>query len=85
LTIETKRNICPPIGNPFPRVVNFQNLLLGELDDARLYILNVLEKLVLLGVDKDSKCLGAYYVLGSLTLVSKEAASALPWLYQAIV
>ena len=85
LTIETKRSICPPIGNPFPRIVNFQNLLLGELDDVRLYILNVLEKLVLLGVDKDNKCLGAYYVLGALTLVSKDAAAALPWLYQAII
>ena len=85
LSNETKRNICPPVGNPFPRVINFQNLLLDELDDVRLYILNILEKLVLSGVDKDSKCLGAYYVLGALTLVSKEAASALPWLYQAIV
>jgi hypothetical protein len=55
------------------------------LDDVRKYILNVLEKLVLSGVDKDSKCLGAYYVLGALTLVSVNAANALPWLYQAFI
>jgi len=85
LTNEIKRNICPPIGNPFPRIVNFHNLQTTEdLDDVREYILNILEKLVLSGIDKDSKCLGAYYVLGALTLVSTEAANALPWLYQAL-
>ena len=57
---------------------------MGDLDDIREYILNILEKLVLSGIDKDSKCLGAYYVLGALTLVSTDAAHALPWLYQAL-
>ena len=86
LTNEAKRNICPPIGRPFPQVINFHYLqTTEELDDVRKYILNVLEKLVLLGVDKDSKCLGAYYVLGALTLVSVNAANALPWLYQAFI
>lgn len=85
LTNEIKRNICPPVGNPFPRIVNFNNLqTAGDLDDVREYILNILEKLVTSGVDKDSKCLGAYYVLGALTLVSVDAANALPWLYQAL-
>ena len=86
LTIEAKRNICPPIGRPFPQIINFHYLqTTEELDDVRKYILNVLEKLVLSGIDKDSKCLGAYYVLGALTLVSVDAANALPWLYQAFI
>jgi hypothetical protein len=85
LTIEAKRNICPPHGNPFPQIVNFHYLHTApDLDDVRKYILSVLEKLVLSGVDKDNKCLGAYYVLGALTLVSVDAANALPWLYQAL-
>lgn len=85
LTIQAKRNICPPHGNPFPQIVNFHYLQTApDLDDVRKYILNVLEKLVLSGVDKDNKCLGAYYVLGALTLVSADAANALPWLYQAL-
>jgi hypothetical protein len=46
--------------------------------------LEVLEKMVNTGANRDSKCLGAYYVLGALTLVSTDAASALPWLYQAV-
>jgi hypothetical protein len=46
--------------------------------------LEVLEKLFNTGVDKDSKSLGAYYVLGALTLVNENAASSLPWLYQSV-
>lgn len=82
LTIETKRNICPPYGNPFQRHISIG--LTDNIDDSRKYIVEVLEKFVNSGVDKDSKCLGAYYVLGSLTLVSEPAAQALPWLYQAV-
>jgi len=85
LTNEVKQKICPPIGRPFPQIINIQYLqTTTDLDDVRKYILNILEKLVLTGVDNDSKCLGTYYVLGSLTTVSSEAANALPWLYQAL-
>jgi hypothetical protein len=85
LTVETKRSIIPPLGNPFVRIPNFNYLQTTEhLDDVRKIILGVMEKFVNTGVDKDSKCLGTYYVLGALTLVSQEAASALPWLYQAV-
>jgi hypothetical protein len=51
---------------------------------VRKVILEVLEKLVNTGVDKDSKSLGAYYVLGALTLVNQDAATSLPWLYQSL-
>lgn len=85
LSSEVKCKICPPNGRPFPQIVNFHYLqTTEELDDVRKFILNILEKLILFGVDKDSKCLGAYYILGALTLVSTEAANALPWLYQAL-
>lgn len=84
LTIETKRAICPPIGNPF---INFnfnyiQNL--DNLNEIKKHVLNVLEKFVNSGIDRDSKALGAFYVLGALTLVNTDAAIALPWLYQAV-
>jgi hypothetical protein len=85
LTIETKREICPPNGNPFLRMPNFYILqTLENIDDVRKIILDILEKFVETGVDKDSKCLGAYYVLGALTLANNDAALALPWLYQAV-
>ena len=84
LSIETKRAICPPSGIPFPNGLNFYHLNNTEnVDDVRKYILEILEKFVNSGIDRDNKCLGAYYVLGALTLVNVEAASSLPWLYQA--
>ena len=85
LTIETKRAICSPTGNPFSRM-NYYNILqtLESLDDVRKIILGIMEKLVCTGIDKDSKCLGAYYVLGAITLVNNDAALALPWLYEAL-
>jgi hypothetical protein len=84
LSIETKRNICPPIGDPFrnlsiPYIVNEQNLW-----NVRKVILEIMEKLVNCGIDRDSKSLGAYYVLGALTLVNEEAATSLPWLFQSV-
>lgn len=81
---ETKRNICHPSGNPFQRLPNYNILhTLENLDDVRKIILEIMEKLVNTGIDKDNKCLGAYYVLGAITLVSNEAATSLPWLFEA--
>jgi len=84
LSLDTKRNICHPTGNPFQRTINFNQLLLiDNIDDIRKIILDILEKFVNSGIDKDSKCLGTYYVLGALTIVNADAAISLPWLYQA--
>jgi hypothetical protein len=54
------------------------------LHNVKKVILEVMEKLVNSGVDKDSKSLGAIYVLGSLTLVNESAATSLPWLFQSV-
>ena len=55
---------------------------------AKTYVasrnLEVLEKLVNSGVDHDCKALGAYYVLGCLTIVNETAATSLPWLFQSV-
>jgi hypothetical protein len=79
---EIKRNICPPYGDPFRNfglsyINNENNLFM-----VKKYILEVLEKFVNSGIDRDSKSLGCYYVLGALTIVNPTAASSLPWLYQ---
>jgi hypothetical protein len=84
LTFETKRNICPPNGNPFMNF-NFNYIQnLDNLNEIKKYVLNVLEKFINSGIDRDSKSLGAFYVLGAITLVNSDAAIALPWLYQAV-
>lgn len=83
LTMERKREICPPLGNPF--IINVMHLQsLENMDEIRKNILVVLEKLVNSGIDNDSKYLGASYVLCALTLVNNDAATSLPWLYQSV-
>ena len=82
ITPETKRNICPPSGDPFRNlnmhyIHNEQNMT-----NVKKVVLEVLEKIVNSGVDRDSKALGACYVLGALTLVNQEAATSIPWLFQ---
>ena len=82
ITPETKRNICPPSGEPF-RHFNM-HYIHNEHDmiNVKKVILEVLEKFVNCGIDKDSKALGACYVLGALTLVNHDAATSIPWLFQ---
>jgi len=79
---ETKRNIYPPHGDPFRHFNMTYIHTESNLHNVKKVILEVMEKLVNSGVDKDSKSLGAIYVLGSLTLVNSEAATSIPWLFQ---
>jgi hypothetical protein len=84
LTIQTKRSICPPIGDPFRNLSIIYINQEENLWNVRKVILEVMEKFVNSGIDKDSKALGAYYVLGALTIVNSEAATSLPWLFQSV-
>jgi hypothetical protein len=88
LSRETKREISPPIGNPFYLANN--NMQISFLKDANFikikkYILDVMNNLVNTGINDSSKCLGAYYILSALTLVNQDAAEAMPWLYEAVL
>ncbi len=82
---ETKRAICPPNGNPFGHMYYVNLLQIQDINELKENIINVLEKIVNNGIDQGSKSLGAYYVLSALTLVSADAAVALPWLYDAVI
>jgi hypothetical protein len=84
LSEEVKRNILPPNGSFLMNI--HIHLLQVEQNFVTLKknILKVIEKLVTCGIDRDSKSLGAYYILGALTIVNHDAANALPWLYQSM-
>lgn len=84
LSEEIKKNICPPIGNPFRNLSIPYIHTEPNIWNIKKVILEVLEKFVNSGIDKDSKSLGAYYVLGALTLVNQDAATSLPWLFQSV-
>jgi hypothetical protein len=81
---ETKRKINPQHGDPF-FTVNMNVLLHKCYEVLRKRILDIIEIFITQGEDVDSKSLGTYYVLGALTTVSHEAATALPWLYESFV
>ena len=80
---ETKLNICPPIGDPFR---NTDMLIIRQMsyDSLQRFSLSCIENLVKMGVNNEYKSLGAIYVLTALTLVSENAATSMPWLYQSV-
>jgi hypothetical protein len=85
LTNEIKRSICPPNGDPFRNLSITYLFTETDMYNVRKVVLEVLEKLVNTGINRDMQTLGAYYILGALTLVNETAAEALPWLYQSLI
>lgn len=81
LSPQTKRTICPPNGNPFGNEL-MPALTNRPFEYLQKYCLKVMERLVTLGADVETRKLGGIYVLGALTIVNSSAAMAFPWLYQ---
>jgi hypothetical protein len=83
LTQQVRNDIFPPAGNPFQDnpiyVIHNSNQ-----EQARRVALNIMNKFVRAGINRDSRCLGTSYVLCALTLVSPAAAAAMPWLYYSV-
>jgi hypothetical protein len=81
---EVKRNIYPPHGDLFRNIrICLNGSVNGDVFNIlRGQVLDIMERLVNSGTDTDSRSLGSCYVLGALTLVSDDAALAMPWLYQ---
>lgn len=77
---QLPRDVKARVAGDFPVPIPSRTLSNAEI---RQRALNQAERMVHRGVDRDSKMLGANYLLIALTLVSPEAAEALPWLYQA--
>lgn len=78
-----KREICPPYGDPC-RDINL--FVLPTVDSLELQeiSLKIIDKLINYGINQSNKALGANFVLCALTLVNKDAANALPWLYESV-
>jgi len=83
LTPLVKREICPPVGDPF-RSMDFHALPNLSIDSLKRVSLTLMETFIRRGINIESKGLGANYVLCALTLVNSDAASSLPWLYQSV-
>ena len=85
LSRETKINICPPFGNPFRNLsFNIANIYSFNYNVIKKNIIVVMDELISKGINNEYKSLGASYILCSLTLVSNDAAEALPHLYWSV-
>ena len=83
LTIDIKLEIYPN-GDPFLNL-NLNNFYTNiPIDNFNNICLNIIENFILYGIDRNSKSLGALYVLSALTIVSESAANAIPWLHQSV-
>ena len=80
---ETKRKINPLHGDPFWNI-NINILLSKPFEVLQTRILDIIEIFITEG-EEDGRALGTYYILGALTIVSQEAAMALPWLYESFI
>jgi len=87
LTSPMKLAICPPLGKPFIHVPLhiMDSATPLELSVLRNYCYLVMDELLNKSISTEHQSLGAYYILCALTLVNKEAAEALPWLYQSVL
>ena len=84
LSETIKHDICPNHRNLF-RAMYMIDMRIEPLQKIQDMALSIMEMLVHDGINRDSQCLGANYVLCALTLVNSEAAIALPWLFQSVL
>lgn len=91
LTHSTKMNICygisPNAYSPFTRHHNlgYREISFLDYDELRSSCLEVFEHLVYCGIDNDHKKIGTLHALSALTLVSRDARLAMPWLYESVI
>ena len=78
-----KTLICPPHGNPFIGV-NFFSLRGKGFLEIKNIAIDIMERILNSDSSREYKCLGAYYILGAITLVNVCAANSMPWLHQSL-
>ena len=88
LSQEMKQRISPPNGNPFVlhnAHVNLNVITLLTAAELRTICVSIIERMTRRGLSREDQCLGAFYVLATLTIVNQDARNALPWLYEAVL
>tara|TARA_B110000879_G_scaffold208718_1_gene294895 strand:- start:850 stop:2049 length:1200 start_codon:yes stop_codon:yes gene_type:complete len=85
LSHNIKNQICPfhgPFEGIFTNTIRHIDLSITELRTACLI---VLENMVYSGINIDIRKIGTLHALTALTLVSRNARFALPWLYESVI
>lgn len=83
LSHQTKIDICPPYGKPF-NGINMVTFVQYNIETLKINILDIFDTLISASPVRENQSLGAFYILGALTLVSNQAASSMPWLYESM-
>lgn len=80
------RNLISPFCCPFEGIFNTRTLY-SELtfNQIQLACLIVMENIVYSGVSAEYRTIGAFHALSALTIVSLDARSAMPWLYESVM
>ena len=84
LSEQVKREICPMHRELFQQMFII-DIRYASATILREIALDIMSKLVRDGINQSSRNLGATFVLCALTLVSPDAAAALPWLYESVI
>ena len=84
LSPQIKKEICPPHGSPFTHNPYSNAFSHSTLITVQEILYNTMCNITKYSINEDRKILGTFYVLSALTLVSNDAANAMPWLYQSV-
>lgn len=82
LSSIVKSNITPG-GDPF-RGISLHRLRDMDIFKMKSFVIRVMDTFVNTGINNDFKYMGCTFVLMALTLVSEDAAQAMPWLYDTV-
>ena len=86
LTDESKKKICHPHGKPFS-FIESQITIIHTWNIRTLHniVIRLCENFLFNSLNDEHAGLGAFYILGALTIVNNDAANALPWLFQSVM
>lgn len=86
LTHQLKSRISPfkwPFDHIYQR--GLQNIEAITMDIVKNDLITAFELMVFTGTDNDSRNIGAMHVLSAMTLISRDARAAVPWLYESVL
>jgi hypothetical protein len=82
---NVKNKICPFI-QPFANIFSHHNNHTEfSLEQIQILCTTVMENLIYSGIDEEYRKIGTLHVLSALTIVSRSARTAMPWLFESIV
>jgi hypothetical protein len=86
LSYSVKSKICL-LGSPFSEILPRTFFTNDSISHERIQngCLTIFENLIYTGIDEEHRKLGAFHALTALTVVSRDARQAMPWLYESVV